>query len=171
MSKRMIVILTVAVFALFSAIPAFAVPNSVSYSTTRDFLEVLDHDDIHYSYDGIDSDNDEKVTVGYNVADTSIRIRLFFEDDLESCSIRVWNFIDYEPHDEERVIKTIDELNRRYRWARFYTDPSDNSVTVAMDVIVRKYDAGEICSEAMHHVVNICDDAYSYLKGYNKNVG
>lgn len=169
MKKRMIAILMVVVFALLSAAPAFAVPSAVSYSSTRDFLEVLDSEGVHYTYEGIDSDDDEKVNVSYNITDTSIAMRIFFDDSRESCHIRVWNLIDYRPEDEGRVIEALDDLNKTYKWIKFYSDKNDNSVTASMDVILRRYDVGEICSEAMHRVVNICDDAYPTLKKFDKN--
>ena len=166
---RRTIALLIALLVITSGISAFAVPNSVAYSSTRDFLTVLDNESIRYSYDGINNDNDERVKVSYSLDDTKITVICFFKEDTKSCSMRVWNFIDYEASDANQVIQTLDQLNSKYRWVKFYSDASDNSVTVSLDAVFRNNDVGEICRECLRHIVNICDDCYTILKPYNKN--
>lgn len=170
MKKTLLSMISVVLIALLFCATALAVPSNVQYSTTKSFLEVLDSEGIHYICEGIDSDNDEVVKIQYGLDDnTSITVKCYLAEDGSECNMRVWNLIDYDIGSFDAVVQKVDEMNRTYRWTRFYTDPSDNSVTVAMDVVLRdNADAGDICREALRHIVQICDDAYPSVKEYDK---
>ena len=155
------------VFALSAG--ALAVPSSVSYDTTRRFLEYCDENDIKYSYMGIDNDNDEKVNLSFDLTNTSVDVRYFFEEDQESCMVRVWNLITFDPDQIAEVRDAVGRANADYRWVKYYIDESDNTVTCAADIYFGGGDAGDICGYILRRVVNISDSVYDdYLGQYNQ---
>ncbi len=163
--KKSIYLITVLVILLVSAVSVYAVPSNVMFSSTRKFLESLDKSDIKYSYMGVDNDNQEKVNVSYSYSGGSLKATIFFTEKNEECNIRIWNLIDFKAAYLESAYRICNEINSKYKLAKFYVDTSDNSITVSMDVIIREdYSAGDICKEALTRVVSICDDAYELLK-------
>lgn len=161
--KKLILALTV-VLILAICSTALAVPNNVTYSTTRKFLSLMDEKELNYSYMGIDSDNDEKVTVGYTSSSNnySINVNYFFSEDNEKCSIRVWNFIDFDANKLEAAYQLCNDMNTTYNYLKFYVDARDNSITVSYDLITRDDDSvADECLEALLHIVSICNDCYA----------
>ena len=165
--KKLLCSIAIALLVSLLCVSALAVPSSATYSTTREFLKECDEQEIRYTYDGIDQDNDEKVKVSINLTDTSITEIFYFSEDNEDASIRVWNFIDFAPSDYNNVLEAVNSLNAQYRWVRFYIDKSDNSVTCAIDVEYSVANTGEVTFMLMRHMMNICDYAYSELSRYD----
>ena len=61
------------------------------------------------------------------------------------------------------LLKAINAVNRRFRFAKFVLDTDDNSVQAELDAVFRSHDVGEICLELMARCVDICDKAYPDL--------
>ena len=167
MKKFLVSVCLVAlVFALSAG--ALAVPKNVTYETTRQFLQYCDDNSIKYTFAGIDDDNQERVTVGYNLTNTAVDVVFIFDEDQETCALRVWNLIEFDPAGQADVAGAVDTANRSYRWVRFFVDTSDNTVTCAADLYLGKGDAGEICGYLLDRVVNICDIVYDESLGQLK---
>ena len=150
---------------------ASAMAVTAQYRSTQNYMDYLDSQGIKYSYMGVQSStNDERVRVSYS-GDymDSIVINCFFDEDGDDCTMVFWNMIDYNAADESAVRAVCDALNKKWRFVRFFTDDSDNSVTVQMDVIFGSVsDAGPIGRIALRKIVNISDEAYPDLKAYAK---
>ena len=167
--KRIISLLIVLALLLPAATMAGADYTTAQYSSTRQFLKMMDDYDIKYTWVGIDNDGDEHITINNNndVAG-KITIHLYFDENEENCYLRVWNLIDYYSSDAAKVYQAVNSINHSYKYAKFYADDSDNSVTAEMDLIYRENDVGEICTEALLHITAIIDEAWPTLSAYRK---
>jgi len=166
LKKRFFSLLLCTVLILSLCPSALAVPDSVVYSSTRNFLAMLDESKTRYTWAGIDSDNEEHVTVGYYIGeneDFSINVDLFFTEDNSHASLRVWNLIDFEPADLQAMYKVCNDLNNSFRYTCFYVDESDNSVNCSMDLIFTEETAGSVTSEALLRIMLVCDKALPTL--------
>ena len=167
MMKRLAMLALVLALLLGMTSSALAVPENVSYDTTKAFLEVLDSEDVKYTYEGI-GDSGEQVRVAFNLDDGSCVIKFYFNEDNQHCSIRVWNLIDFDESDLSRMYKVCSRINSDYKYTTFYVDESDNSITVSMDLILLGDGAASICDEALYHVASICNEAMASLAPYRK---
>lgn len=130
------------------------------YPNTIEFIDLLEEYDIDYSYSGIDSDGDE----GVYIYEDDYTVILYFSEDQELISIRVWYVIEYAEDDLMDVIYACNDLNYSYRFVTLYADESDNTVTASMDVIVREGNSvADIAAEAVAHLENILAEAYEVL--------
>ena len=166
--KRIMLITLALLLIVCMNTAALAVPKSVQYRSTREFLAELDKEDINYTYEGISSTDDEIVTVGYTLDNGSADLRFFFSEDEVHCSIRVWNLIDFDRSNIQAMYKVCNGLNETYKYCCFYVDSSDYSVTVSMDLILPQENCGDIMFEALLRCIKICDDAMPTLNPYSK---
>lgn len=166
--KKTIALILVLTVLLGAAVCATG--EEAAYDMTQLFLEWLDREGIPYSYKGIVENNYEKVIVTRNVSGAGpLQLIFFFDPDEDIVSIRIWYLIEYDTDNFSRVVTVCDSLNGGYKFAKFYTDSSDNSVTVAMDVILMDTgDAGRILLQAMDYVIRVVEKGYPELQPYNK---
>lgn len=167
MRKKRIALCLVLVMLCCAA--AFTYGTAGQYKTTRLFLDYLDREGVPYTYDGISGSNAyEKVTVERPAAGMgTVTLVFIFDPDGETASIRIWNFIDYDASAYARVAAACDSMNGSYRFTCFYTDSSDDSVTVSMDLLLLgTADTGRILYRAMENMVTIAELAYPELKQY-----
>lgn len=166
--KKIFAAVLAAVMLFSLCTTAFAV--SATYTNTKAFIEQMDASNITYTVVGIDDDGDEKITIGNkSKSGDEYVIRCYFNKDNEQVNFRVWNIIDFKENDFGKVLRAVNGLNYKYKWTKLYVDESDNSVTCAMDIIVREGDdAGDIALEAVLRIANILDDVYEELGVYAK---
>lgn len=159
MKKLVSLLLAVCMIAACSV--AFAMPKNVTYANTVRFLQALEAADINYSYLGIDQDDDEHVRLTF---DDEVNINFFFTQDNEECNIRIWNLVELNPDSIGEAYRICNELNYNYKFCAFYVDPSDNTVTMSMDLILRDSDdMGDICFEALVRVLRIYQNGHEAL--------
>ena len=163
MKKFLAIVLTVGML-LTMCLPA----SAATYSTTRTFINWLESLDLKYTERGIDSNGYEIITVGNRGEACSYTIIYYFSQDLELCSIRVYNLIEYNAGDFVKVLNACNDMNQGYKFTTWYCDTSDNTVTVSMDLIFRAYQVDEILEEATLRLVNIIDDGYPLFAAYDK---
>ena len=168
MKRVLAFVFTLSLLLSVSMIPSYAV--QAQYSTTQTFLDVLDEKEMKYTWNGINDAQDEKVTfrwAGDNNDD--ITALLFFDDELDDVSLRVWNLIDFNEADYPLVLKVVNDLNNRYRFVRFVCDTSDWSVTVAADVPLQDgKESALVTYDMLIYLVLIADTAYPDLVPYAK---
>lgn len=168
MEKRIIwIIAVISLFFTLLSLPVNADYTQAKYSSTMQFLKILDNYDIKYTWQGMDSDDNEIISIGNN-SDVvgNYTIKVFFDDSNENCSIRVWNLIDYKSAMSSSVYAAVNSINYAYKYVKFFADDSDNSVTASIDLIYRDSDIGEICLEALVDIVSIIDKAYPQLEPF-----
>ena len=164
--KHIAAFLLVLVLFMGMSTPAYAV--KAQYATTASFLEALSEDGVKYNYKGVDQDDEEEVTVSYagDYMD-SIRAVIFFDEELDSVSMRIWDVIAFDEDDYFDVLKTVNSLNYKYKYAYFVVDEEDWTVYATIDVPLRDCDeAGEIAYDALYYLVEICDRGYDELKEF-----
>lgn len=146
--------------ALCAAPLALADSADCEYETTELFIEYLDEHEYKYSYNELDDDGNEQVSVKFSGDNVDPDVQLYFSEDQGRCSLRVWDVIEYDEDDEADVLSALNQLNRAYMYAKWTAD-ADCSVTVAMDVILRPNDdMAEILFEAVRDVARIVEVGY-----------
>lgn len=134
------------------------------YSSTQQFVRAMDAKDIKHSDPETAVGDREAVTVIYSSENIpSIRMRFFFDQDCRDVAIRVFDLVKVPEAKTDALIKAVNAVNRRFRFAKFVLDTDDNSVQAEMDAVFRSHDVGDICLELMARCVNICDEAYPDL--------
>ena len=163
--KRMLCVCAL-VLALCLAVPAMA--EDYTYETTALFVEALDAEDMVYTYEGMDSNDYERLEMPYGADNLDMDVKLFFHENEERCGLRVWDVIEYDEAMKPVILNLVNELNGEYILAKWTAD-DDNTVTVAMDVILRPDDSmGDILLEAVARMVDIVDAGYPTLAPYAK---
>lgn len=82
-----------------------------------------------------------------------------FDSDGDSAHIAALG-IARAPHDRhERVIPVLNNLNRRFRWCKFFID-SDGDVIADCDELVYDGSADDACWQRVAHMASVIDHAY-----------
>ena len=144
--------------------------TTATYSGTQSFLDAMDDAGIIYTYQGLDSDEDDWVEISYSgdYCD-NIDLDVYFSSDNDRASYRFWNMIDFNSSDYREGLVAVNQLNYDYKWVTFYVDTTDYSVTVSLDTLFPAGNAGSICLESLDQIVNISDIGYHALEPYIKN--
>ena len=177
-AKRILSILIVLVLCMCTASPAFAsspskyigtLPSTAAYSSSQGFLDIMDSNEIIYTYYGPDSDDDDWIEIKYtgDYCDC-IDIDAYFSSSEDCASFRFWNVIDFDSADYREVLVVVNRLNAQYKWVKFVVDTSDYSVTAELDVLFPIGNSGEICLESLNQIVGISDRGYHELEPYIK---
>ena len=87
LSRKIALLLILALLCLSCA--ALAEDSAPQYAATKDFVAVLEANDLKYSYKGIDDDTDENIRVSFSDDDyDSIVLNVFFSKDSDAVYIR-----------------------------------------------------------------------------------
>lgn len=133
------------------AMPAFA----AQYDSTKDFINVLEENDFVYSYVGIDSDNDEKITVSFDSDPyDEFKFNFYFDEENTTVLIRMWNLVTVSVDDATACV-ALNEINNGYKWVKFVLDKSDNTITLKMDVPLNGTDTGDMVLQMMKRAIRI----------------
>lgn len=149
-----------------SACAAFA--DTAEFTTTADFLRMLDDAEMVYTNYGIDQDGDEHVSVKVREDFTDYTIHYYFEADQEHTAIFVWNIIEFDAADTLKVMHVCNTLNYEYNYTCFYVDTTDNTVTCSMNLIYRDENVGLVTTEATVYLMSIMEEAWPSLEFYAK---
>ena len=99
----------------------------------------------------------------------NILVNLFFGQDHDLVNLRIWNLIDINEADYEKVLDACNELHASYKFVTFFVDKTDWSVTAKLDLPIREGEnCGEICLDGLSYLVNIADSGYDTLKAFAK---
>ena len=161
--KKLFAVLLVLGLFMCMSVPASAV--NAQYGPTKEFLKVMDRENHHYNYMGIDEDDDEQISVSFsgdNMDD--IKVDIFFDEELDSVSMRSWYVISFDEADLSDVLLKVNELNNNYKYVSFVVDLSDYSVDAKIDCPLRDdANAGEIAYDALYYMISIVNEAYPEL--------
>lgn len=127
-------------------------------SAARLFCDYLEQRKVRYHELGPDA-----IRVSYAGDNCpSIAVNFKFSDDGRDVAIRCYSIAKIKEEDAKQylgALYTCSELNRNYRWVKFYLD-SDNEVTAEDDAVIDPYTTGEECYKLLGHMVNIVDETY-----------
>lgn len=167
--KKLMVVLVLAVLCTSLLIPAMAETGVPTFATTKSFVEVLEANDLAYTFTGVVSTGDEHIYLDNEDDNFAYTFHVYFHEDSDLANVFIWNIITFEDKDFANVLRVVNELNYTYKYTRFYIDESDNTVTCAMSMILHdENDAGDIVLEGLLRVASILTRAYPPLAVYDK---
>ena len=140
--------------------------TDAQYSNTKYFVSLLDDEDISYTVIGVD-DGNEQISIKNRDDDInkSYTINVFFKDDEEHVSVRIWNLVDFNKALVQTAYGLCNTLNAKWKYACFYVDEDDYSITVSYDMIVPNSSASsDLVLEAIVRLVKIIGDGYETLE-------
>ena len=155
---------------LLSLLTGNALALSATYQNTKTVTEKFDSEGLFYTVLGIDSDNNKEYVAFKNESDAGeYTILISFKENNEEVNLRIFNIISYSDADFSKLLRTVNSMNYKYKWVRFYLDETDNTLTASMDLVVRPGDqVGDIVIDAMIHMTNVLDAAYESFSIYAK---
>ncbi len=121
------------------------------------FMETLDEKEFKYSTEELESDT--VVTVGFDMKNTSLRVRIFFDDDNKHVALRCFGFVKVTQEQFADALITCNKCNQDYRWVRFVID-DDLDVNAYDDAVTNPDAVGEEIVELMTRMLTIVDDCY-----------
>ncbi len=150
------------VLCLFFSLSVSAFAANAQYNPTKAFLKVLERETHKYNYMGIDEENDEQVNVTFTGDNVDrIDVEIYFDEDLDSVSMRSWRVISFKEADLADVLEAVNQVNGDYKYVKFVVDEDDLSVDAEIDCPLRDDEnAGEIAYDALYYIVMIIDAAY-----------
>ena len=93
-----------------------------------------------------------------------IEVEIFFDEALDSVSMRSWYVISFDEADLGDVLMQVNKLNSDYKFVTFVVDLNDYSVDAKIDCPLRDdANAGEIAYDALYYIISIIDEAYPEL--------
>lgn len=119
------------------------------------FLRYLDEKGVKYT------DRDEYVVrISYSCDNLkTIPVYIFFDEDGDPMvQFKCWDIANFK-NKEAKGIFACNEMNKTYRWVKFYLD-KDADVVASIDAYIAEYNCGEECLALVRRLVNIIDDAY-----------
>ena len=154
---------------LCAGLLAPAMAEDAQYNTTKDFLALLNEENLSYNYHGIRSNNEECITMENEDENFAYTINIYFHPDNDRACVYVWNIITFEDADFAHILRVVNTLNSSYKYTRFYVDETDNTVTCALTLLLHDdNDAGDIVLESLLRMASILKKAYPMLAEYNK---
>lgn len=119
------------------------------------FMNYMDAKGVKYT-----NSNDHVVKVVYSGDNLkSIPVYVSFDEDGDSM-IQVYCFeIANFNNNAAAGLFACNELNKKYRWVKFYLD-KDNDIICSLDAYIDDVTCGEECLKLVRRVVNITDEAY-----------
>ena len=89
-----------------------------------------------------------------------MRVILEFTEDSEYVTVKSYNLCKFPENKLAQMYKLCSELNKSYKWVKFYVDESDNTITAQDDAIIQLDTCGAECYELVGRMVIIADEAY-----------
>jgi len=168
--KKFMSLLLAAAMLIGMAMPALAEDEvSVQYTTTQSYVELMEEKGLKYTLKGIDENGYEKISL-INKDDQGNRYEIvfYFGKGQESCNIRVFGLITYAEDDVTDVLRAVNDLNRKWKFVKFYVNEDSCTVAAAVDLLFNDADVGEIVLEGAIKVNNILKDGFAVLNAYNQ---
>lgn len=112
-------------------------------------------------YFDVDDENDVIITgVGGLKNKGSMKMYIIFDDNERTVGIRSHNFCNFPAEKKAKMYEVCSKMNDSFRWAKFYVDEKDNTITVSDDAVVSLDNCGEELFELVLRMSSIGDDAY-----------
>ncbi len=90
----------------------------------------------------------------------SVEVLAHFDDNEKTVALSSYNLCSVPENKKKAVFKLCSELNKRFRWVKFYLDKDDNTITAEDDAIVSPESAGEEVLELTLRMAHIIGDVY-----------
>jgi len=126
-------------------------------STLKMAKAYFDSKGIHTS---VLDEEDNILRVGFKGDNTNVSILMDFSEDGEYVTFKSYNLCTFSVDKIAQMYKLCSELNKEYKWVKFYVDESDNTLTAQDDAIIQLDSCGVECYELVGRMVAIVDDVY-----------
>ena len=166
--KKLIAALLLAVMLASLFVPAMA--ETPVYANTKNFLAVLEENDLAYEFAGMYANTDEELILIDNEDENfAYTFQIYLNEDNDRATVFIFNIINFADENFGNVLRTVNNLNYSYKYIRFYVDESDNTVTCAMNIILHDNDsAGDIVLEGLLRAASILKNAYPQMSSFDR---
>ena len=111
-------------------------------------------------FSDVSKDGTQALRLGFSLENwSSIQVFVFVDDDGTSYQIRSGVIMSVPAGKTESILKVVNDVNRRYRWLRFYLD-GDNDLMAQEDIDFKPADAPDFPVLAIMRAASILDDVY-----------
>ena len=93
----------------------------------------------------------------------SVNLYFLSNTDGNDVALRVSGVVKFPPERLARLYEVCNELNRKYRYAKFVIDPEKNVVNMEMDIPSSCENVGAVAEEMLIRAVRILDEVYPRL--------
>lgn len=128
------------------------------YKLTSEFLVKLDQEKVKYEFDTSEKEYDWVgiLTIGEHSNNIYLQFYIKEQGDVQ---IKLFSLCKVKEEKEIEMLRTLNELNRDYRWLTFFID-ENSEVTINTDFMVSEDDVRDRCFEMAQMFVDIVDEAY-----------
>lgn len=128
------------------------------------FLDYMDASGVRYS--DLRADVVRVTYTGDNLK--SIPVYVFFDKDGEGLvCLNCWDIARFPEHRKAHGVITCNELNKRYRWVKFYLD-DDLDIVAQIDACVDEVTCGSECLSLVRRMVSIVDEGYQQIAVHDR---
>ena len=92
----------------------------------------------------------------------SYRIRFISTDDDNDVTVRVFGLVRVEQEKRAALLSVINEINRKYRYFKFYMD-DDGDINLQYDFMINCPDPAASAEETVIRIYKMVDDVYPQL--------
>ena len=92
-------------------------------------------------------------------------VSLYFLSNAEGndVAVRAANLVKFPPERLDKLYAACNDINRRYRFAKFVVDPEKDVVNMELDIPSRCENVGAVAEEMLIRAVRILDEVYPRL--------
>ena len=130
--------------------------------TTELFINELKERELKYRDMRSLEDGEDLVEVGFNLANTRIRIMIFFDASEESVALRCFEVTRVTEEQYPKALLSCNELNNKMRWVKFCIG-QDMNIHAEADALVDESTAAKVTMELMMRMASIVEDAYPMI--------
>ena len=132
--------------------------GSMSAKVTKAFFESKG---LHVKQAG---DSGEVLIGGFAMENREgMMIIMHFDEDDGSAKVITQDLAKIPDNAVEKMYKVINDLNKRFRWIKFYIDDSDNTITAEDDAVIQLDSCGQEMLRCCIQLAKIADDAYPII--------
>lgn len=103
---------------------------------------------------------DNLLLLNIRAENLELKVLMDFTEDGKYVTIKIYNLCKFPADKTNQMYKLCSELNKEYKWAKFYVDESDNTLTAQDDAIIQLDTCGAECYELSARLVLIVDEVY-----------
>lgn len=145
------------------------------FNNTKRFTALLEEYELSYHVTITENGLEDRVIIPEIGATSENGVRFhytinaFFDEENDAMIIRVWNLLDFEEEDLAAVQRFCSELNRKWKWVKFYVDTADNSVSADFDTpMIDSPQMKDLMWESVLHLNFVIKCAYDELLPFRK---
>lgn len=132
------------------------------HQATAKIAEYFKSKEIKYTVQEVDTTSFVKV-IFKTASISSFSVLLISTDENNDVALRVFDLVMVPPAKQQSVMNAINEVNNKFRYAKFVLNMKDSTVQMQMDIPMKTTDVGEIVMEMISRTLDIAEKAYPTL--------